>query len=323
MNVSCANPLGTVLGIVAVVSSVETAVAFNALLAQPTFSLTNFQEWLYRKENLVQAAVGLVAFKVLGGKFRNLMPSDVRYPGALARVSIPARGISYANDVQKAIVADLFKQFGCHHCGKRTGESISDHMPPNVIVHGPRKLLINSKNLQKTDEAAGQRFYPQCRDCIKLQSTALRHGGRRLVLHWKRGWPEPFYYSGFFLGSAHLYDPESKGLDKTPAFHISPPHGQSVNLVRRSLEELGPAHLQTIQDEIERLRRRDKQLKAEVKRILQEKSLVRFGAWGVVRAGSEEQLALTKLHTDLKRNAELKGKLKDDLRWLKGQIRRT
>lgn len=162
---------------------------------------------------------------------------------------------------------------------------------------------------------------------------------------------QPFYYSGFFLGSAHLYDPESKGLDKTPAFHISPPHGQSVNLVRRSLEELGPAHLQTIQDEIERLRRRDKQvysdlllakglhlavcmasgyltsmisqLKAEVKRILQEKSLVRFGAWGVVRAGSEEQLALTKLHTDLKRNAELKGKLKDDLRWLKGQIRRT
>ena len=30
----------------------------------------------------------------------------------------------------------LFHRYGCHHCGKRFGQVIADHQPPNKTVFG-------------------------------------------------------------------------------------------------------------------------------------------------------------------------------------------
>jgi hypothetical protein len=30
----------------------------------------------------------------------------------------------------------LFRRYGCHHCGKRFGQVIADHQPPNKTVYG-------------------------------------------------------------------------------------------------------------------------------------------------------------------------------------------
>ena len=30
----------------------------------------------------------------------------------------------------------LRRRDGCHHCGKRAGKAIADHIPPNVVAYG-------------------------------------------------------------------------------------------------------------------------------------------------------------------------------------------
>lgn len=49
----------------------------------------------------VDFVLGALAYKALGGRFRTMLPSDVRYPGAFAKESIPANGKAYANEVQR------------------------------------------------------------------------------------------------------------------------------------------------------------------------------------------------------------------------------
>ena len=43
----------------------------------------------------------LVVFKLLGGKFRSVLPSNLFHPGAFARGYIPAKGQSYASNTVK------------------------------------------------------------------------------------------------------------------------------------------------------------------------------------------------------------------------------
>jgi hypothetical protein len=60
----------------------------------------------------------------------------LRAQGSLARESLPAAGSQYATDVQRAELRMLFRRYGCHHCGKRFGQVIADHQPPNKTVYG-------------------------------------------------------------------------------------------------------------------------------------------------------------------------------------------
>ncbi|CAM6117484.1 unnamed protein product [Calypogeia fissa] len=174
---------------------------------------------LSREKFLINAVFGMIAFKALGGSFRNLMPSNVVNPGALARGSIPARGPKYANEVEHGLIQDLYRKHGCHHCGKRGGDSIADHMPPNVIAHGRGWAGNGSqseapsffKRVASTLPLPGmpskvvrQRLYPQCTDCMKIQSTALRHGKKALVFHFRRGMPEAPFFTGFCIGAMNL-----------------------------------------------------------------------------------------------------------------------
>ncbi|GJP43886.1 hypothetical protein CLOM_g3286 [Closterium sp. NIES-68] len=92
------------------------------------------------RQAAAHVVVGLLAFKVLGGRFCNLMPSDVQKRGAFASFSLPANGRRYASGNTRGLIKDLFHRFGCHHCGTRRGEFIADHIPTNRDVHGARWL---------------------------------------------------------------------------------------------------------------------------------------------------------------------------------------
>eukprot|EP00899_Mesostigma_viride_P017202 jgi/Mesvir1/25483/Mv01743-RA.3 len=88
---------------------------------------------------LVDAAIGLVLYKTLGGRFSSVLPSALHVPGALSHDSLrlPATK-DYANSAKRARLEDMFRQHGCHHCGTRKGDVIGDHMPPNRVVHGTK-----------------------------------------------------------------------------------------------------------------------------------------------------------------------------------------
>ena len=206
IRVSCATPVvGPVLGGLAVAAA-------SAASAQTSFTVRRLCEedgrlerieLISRERALFYALFGLVAYKVLGGTFRNVMPSNVTRPGAHARSSIPARGIKYANDVESGLIKDLFKRYGCHHCGNKRGPTIADHMPANMIAKQAMTRNFFSKFFWRQKPIA-QRLYPQCLSCSKIQSSALRHGNQPLVFHYHRGFPQPPAWTGFCIGALQL-----------------------------------------------------------------------------------------------------------------------
>lgn len=116
--------------------------------------------------------------------------------GAVARGSVPAAGKAYATDSEKQVLNRYFWRDGCHHCGRRRGEScIGDHMPPNKVANEleeqAKRLpkLLKSPALRWLPRSVGlplgrpkQRFYPHCEACSQRQSAAVRAG--KLVLVW-------------------------------------------------------------------------------------------------------------------------------------------
>jgi hypothetical protein len=93
------------------------------------------QPWDER-EVTVDAMMGSMLYALLGRGIASTLPSDVSYPGALARRSMPANGANYANESQKKMLASWLKKDGCHHCGTKVGPVIGDHMPPNKLALG-------------------------------------------------------------------------------------------------------------------------------------------------------------------------------------------
>lgn len=118
---------------------------------------------------------------------------------------------------------------GCHHCGRRRGKTIGDHMPPNKMVFGSSKQLTAEvkaqvkaalgvpakpaarhlkpkvttkrrhwatqlKRLVGVDQPVGQRYYPQCAKCCQKQAHAVHVDRRTLVLHMAG--PKPWFYAG-------------------------------------------------------------------------------------------------------------------------------
>lgn len=208
LRVSCAIPV-----VAPIVGGVGVAVA-SAISAQVSFTVRRVCESNGRFENLelisrekalFYALFGVVAYKVLGGSLRNVMPSDVIRPGAHAHSSIPSRGIRYANDVESGLIKDLFKRFGCHHCGRRRGSAIADHMPANMLA---KEAMAGNffTRLVRIQPKVSQRLYPQCLSCSKLQSTALRHGKHKLVFHYHRGIPQPPAWTGFCIGALQIQE---------------------------------------------------------------------------------------------------------------------
>eukprot|EP00897_Mesotaenium_endlicherianum_P000612 jgi/Mesen1/10551/ME000083S10056 len=150
LRVSCVTPYAPLLG--------ALAVGTSSILAGQTASLVqrrmSGEGWLPPRfdvsEMLFHGVVGMAVFKLTNGSFRNLMPSDLRHPGALAKGSIPARSSSYANQTEREILEEMYKKYGCHHCGSRKHAFHADHMPPNKIVQNSTSLATEAWTVDQT-----------------------------------------------------------------------------------------------------------------------------------------------------------------------------
>lgn len=126
--------------------------------------------WL--RASALHVLSGVFAFRMLGGRFSSLAPSDVAHKGAFAlqRACLAARDARYATDRQRALITQFGRKFGCHSCGRRFfTEFISDHQPPNKVAAG----------------RVSQKYFPQCRACSQIQAGSLSAGRQAIVPHYR------------------------------------------------------------------------------------------------------------------------------------------
>lgn len=130
--------------------------------------------------------VGLLAFKLLGGRFWAVSPSSYTHIGSFAkyRGSIPATE-RYATSSQRAIIEKLGSKFGCHTCGTHMRFSpqsfrfVSDHMPPKAVAEQINNRWYNRLLQTKLK----YRFYPQCITCSTKQGQILSKATQELKKH--------------------------------------------------------------------------------------------------------------------------------------------
>lgn len=123
-------------------------------------------------------ALGLVAFKFLGGRFWSVSPSSYTHLGSFARASLPAT-MKYGTAKERAAIEKIGKTFGCHTCGSRMifsrlpGSGVvkfhADHMPPKAVA----EQMNHRWYRRMMGRTVRQRFYPQCVDCSNSQGGIL------------------------------------------------------------------------------------------------------------------------------------------------------
>uniref|UniRef100_A0A061S4S6 Uncharacterized protein n=1 Tax=Tetraselmis sp. GSL018 TaxID=582737 RepID=A0A061S4S6_9CHLO len=148
--VACTTPIAApMLGFLGV--GAASAVAAQAAMRAERAVQGRKPEGRILWENLfVDAALGLTFYKVLGGRFRNVLPSHLARPGAFAFQSILAPGARYCTPAQKNELRRMFHRDGCHTCGTRRGKVIGDHQPPNKVAAERSK----ASQLSSTDISA-------------------------------------------------------------------------------------------------------------------------------------------------------------------------
>lgn len=165
----------------------------------------------------ISCTIGLVAFKLLGGRFWAIAPSSYTHLGSFARTrwSLPA-GKSYATAAQRAKIERLGRMAGCHTCGSHKLFSLSssarfvgDHMPPKSVAEQMnrtwyRRYLVGPVKF---------RFFPQCVSCSQKQGSILSkatqelrsfRGGIRVPQLHNAGGGRNAYFHGFKFRINHL-----------------------------------------------------------------------------------------------------------------------
>ena len=158
LRLTCSTPtpsLGSFLGAGAVLTASAAASLSVVSLAASLSSRGEYQ--LNRGDVLFSTVTGVAVFKVLGGRFRSVLPSHLLGPGAFAALPIPSKGQRYATAHQREALNLIGRRYGCHSCGRRGQSFIADHQPPN-------KLAL---------PGARQNFFVHCRSCSVRQGAIL------------------------------------------------------------------------------------------------------------------------------------------------------
>jgi hypothetical protein len=141
-------------------------------------------EGLFQPEDMVlDATLSVAFFKLAGGNFNQIAPSDITRAGAYARESVPSSG-PRVTQAESAQIQTLGDRWGCHTCGAmqpggRWGTWHGDHQLPTSIAGNSPQVL-----------------YPQCAYHSRLQGWHLARGTTRLVYHiWDGAW-RPYYAWG-------------------------------------------------------------------------------------------------------------------------------
>ena len=131
--------------------------------------------------------MGLIAFKILGGRFWAISPSSYTNLGSFARVqfSLPATQ-NYGTAKERALIGQFGRRFGCHTCGSRkmfsrlSGVKFhADHMPPKAVT----KQMNNRWYRKALGLTVQQRFYPQCTPCSNTQGGLLSQATKLQISH--------------------------------------------------------------------------------------------------------------------------------------------
>ena len=119
--------------------------------------------------------VGLLCFKLLGGRYWSVAPSSYTHVGSYARGSIVATD-QYATPVQRLAVQRLGRRFGCHTCGRKPLPFlpskitfIGDHQPPKSVAYQLNQQWFRRLLGRKIPF----RFYPHCVTCSNKQGGIL------------------------------------------------------------------------------------------------------------------------------------------------------
>ncbi|GAB4821650.1 hypothetical protein N2152v2_008696 [Parachlorella kessleri] len=203
LRVSCATPvLGPVGGVLGV--GFASALAGQAGIKWRQFTVEGrnpLQEPLRGvrlQDMLVDAALGIALYKVMGGRFRSVMPSDLTKVGAIARESLPAAGVEYASEANRRELLRMYRTAAITVA--RDG----------AYVAAGRTSLVRLPVVKQAAEALGiptgpprQRYFPQCISCSQKQSAAIRNDRVALVFHevlHHGGKASAWHYAGTLVG---------------------------------------------------------------------------------------------------------------------------
>lgn len=230
LRISCASPVVNTLGGVAGVGFASAIAGQASLICAAAYRKkpNHLQGFLDNmpspeaKDVGLDMLLGIVAFKVVGGSFRTIMPSDLTKVGAIARESIPAAGMQYAGEEKRKELIRMFRRDGCHHCGTTKGPVIGDHMPPNKhVVQKTEALAVRvvdrmfrNTTFRNVMHTLGirplsdikQRYYPQCVRCSQKQAAAVRNDRSHRVFHrvlHGGGKGTGWHYIGVWVGASH------------------------------------------------------------------------------------------------------------------------
>jgi hypothetical protein len=164
---------------------------------------------------IYRCTIGLIAFKLFGGRFWAIAPSSYTNLGSFARpkLGIPATD-RYATNAQRAAVERIGRAMGCHTCGSRRllTRTATDGVVKFVGDHMPPKAVANQLNQQWHRRLLGRtvsfRFFPQCVPCSSKQGGILAKASaqaftQRINLSGSGGGSQA-YFHGFRPRPNHL-----------------------------------------------------------------------------------------------------------------------
>ncbi|KAG9416684.1 hypothetical protein AC1031_001064 [Aphanomyces cochlioides] len=261
--VSASTPIvPTVVGAVGVTASSILVGAFCLRSREPWASSESILDYLrevpaklfFMDPTPVQmtaaAATGLLLFRLLGGRFHAIAPSDFRHPGAFAhsRISLPAT-LEYADGSARAVIQSLGRLYGCHTCGvrKATSKFHADHQPPVMVAKADNARLWN----RLIAGPVVQRYYPQCDACSNIQGAQVKKNAQKLKLHLMS--VRPYHATGLWMV---LFG--AGGLGGYVAERSSPEPTIMEQVAAKATDVFQPMTL-------ERLREREAELKQERK----------------------------------------------------------
>jgi hypothetical protein len=161
-----------------------------------------------------RCALGLLTFKLMGGRFWAISPSSYTNLGSFARPKLSIAATErYATTSQRAAVERIGRAMGCHTCGSRmiftrTADAAvkfhGDHMPP--------KSVANQMNQQWIRKWLGRpvsfRLFPQCVPCSNTQGGILSKASNLLMTQRTNlsgaGGGSQAYFHGFSPRPNHL-----------------------------------------------------------------------------------------------------------------------
>ncbi|GLD96035.1 hypothetical protein PINS_up004713 [Pythium insidiosum] len=199
----------------------------------------------------IYMVMGVLCFKMLGGRMRSLAPSPFADLGAfhLRKASLPATD-EYASAVERGVIQEFGRLFGCHTCGVRKRVTYhADHMPPRKVAR--------QMNQQWWRRLSGRevefRFYPQCSPCSNTQGTVVKRGGNDLrthvaalrMYHTTGLWLVLLCTGGLYVGGSSFHDNADVAA---PATLEDPPAIEDAGAASGAAASSGHAALRSLRE---------------------------------------------------------------------------